>query len=107
MPQTNGATPPAPAAAAPAGPDPNLIIILRLTVGQINQILAVLGEKPLSEVLGTFTAIRSQGDAQVAAMTKQAEEKVKPVEDPPKPQIPEATFPVPLPVGKRSVKRPN
>lgn len=98
MPQTNGAAP-----ATPVLVDPNIVISLRLSVGQVNQILEIIGTQPLANVLNLYTSIRTQGDmALAAARSQQADPPpVPPKEPPPDPPPPENR---PNRAARRSIK---
>lgn len=89
MPPTNGATP----TAASVPVDPNIVIPLQLSVGQINQVLEIIGTQPLGNVLGLYTSIRTQGDMALAAARAQQvalpESLKQLLEEPPSP-LPES-----------------
>ena len=53
------------------------MIKLDLTVDEVNTILRVLGKHPFEEVVALISKIKSQGDAQMAAMQAEAEAKAK------------------------------
>lgn len=46
-------------------------VVLRLTVPQVNQLLAIVAKEPLAQVIDLFSAIKSQGD--MALILLQAE----------------------------------
>ena len=50
------------------------MIKLELTVDEVNVILRTLAKHPFEEVIGMITKIKEQGEPQVAAMVKAAEE---------------------------------
>ena len=52
----------------PGQVDPNMPIQFVLTVGQVNQVLKIIGTQPLAEVLELFTTIQGQGNMAVAAV---------------------------------------
>lgn len=99
MPPTNGAT----STAASVPVDPDIVISLRLSVGQVNQVLEIIGTQPLGNVLGLYTSIRTQGDmALAAARSQQADPPpVPPKEPPPDPPPPESK---PNRAARRSIK---
>lgn len=47
--------------------DPSTMLTLNLSIGHINQVLAIIAKRPLEEVMDLFNTIRTQGDMQLAA----------------------------------------
>lgn len=93
----------------------NLEIALVLTVGEINVILQMFGERPLKDVINLFSKIRSQADRSVAQRAETVRQTAMVKEQgngAANGQIPEAGFQSPTPTrdtgkGSRRRAKPN
>jgi hypothetical protein len=80
----------------------NLVVMLRLNVGQINRMLSLLGTHPFNTVSDLISEIKGQGDMQIAAA--QAAAAAPPPVAPSEPDKPSPMPPLTDPPTKEVVR---